>query len=96
MKPTGSNGGSSGQGLSQDIRLSMEQSLGADFSGVRIHRGFPPGTGSLHAKASGAESYTIGQDVYFQSPHFSPHSENGNALLAHELAHVVQQGGTTR
>src|SRR5262249_51862694 len=39
-----------------------------------------------------AEAYTVGQDIVFASGRYSPSTEGGRELLAHELTHVVQQG----
>jgi len=45
------------------------------------------------AKAIHARAYTVGSDVAFAGNQFSPATSEGKRLLAHELAHVVQQGG---
>jgi hypothetical protein len=52
---------------------------------VRIHPSAPEVTTPLHARA-----VTIGQDIYFQPAHYTPHTATGQALLAHELAHTQQ------
>jgi hypothetical protein len=65
----------------------MEGELGADLSGVAIH------TGSGSAKAAddlGARAMTIGADIHFAAGEFRPETKDGDQLLAHELAHVVQ------
>lgn len=79
-----------GEPLPKPVRTEMEQGIGADFSGVRIHRdseseGMNKG---LHAQA-----FTHGTDVYFNAGKFNPENTDGKRLLAHELTHVVQQGG---
>jgi hypothetical protein len=66
------------------VRRKMELAFGADFSGVRIHQEAAPAMG-------GALAYTAGSDIHFAPGRYSPSSENGQSLLAHELAHVVQQ-----
>jgi hypothetical protein len=80
---------SPGQPLSQSIRPAMEAQLGFDFSKVRIHN-------DAHAVASAsalnAEAYTSGSHIVFGAGQFNLASSTGRALLAHELAHVTQQG----
>lgn len=73
-----------GQALPGDVQSRMEQSLGADFSAVRVHEGAAAGS-------IGALAYTQGTDIHFQPGQYQPHSQQGQELLGHELAHVVQQ-----
>jgi len=79
-----------GQPLGEAIRAPMEQAFGADFSGVRIHT-----DGESHElnRAVQAKAFTTGQDIYFRRGGYEPGNRNGQELLAHELTHVVQQGG---
>ncbi|WP_421795231.1 eCIS core domain-containing protein [Haliscomenobacter sp.] len=82
-----------GSALPKNTQTQMEQGIGADFSQVRIH------TDSEAAnmnKEISAQAFTHGQDVYFNQGKFSPGSAEGQRLLAHELTHVVQQGGTVQ
>lgn len=79
-----------GTPLPPDARGDMEQRLGHDFSGVRVHA--DAGAESL-AHQLDAEAFTVGQDVYFGAGRFAPGTAEGDHLLAHELTHVVQQGG---
>ena len=81
----GSGGGTS---LDADTRGFMESRMGHDFGDVRVHTG---GQASDSAKAVNAHAYTVGSDVVFQSGAYSPGTEDGNRMLAHELTHVVQQ-----
>jgi hypothetical protein len=69
----------------------MEQHFGYDFSRVRVHTG---AAAEQSARAVNAQAYTLGCDVVFGEGSFSPNSMSGRYLLAHELAHVVQQSGT--
>ena len=67
----------------------MEPRIGHDLSEVRIH------TGRLadeSARAVDAHAYTVGQHAVFAADQFHPRSREGRRLLAHELAHTVQQG----
>ena len=71
------------------VRAEMEARFGQDFSAVRVHHG--PGAASL-AEAAAAKAFTVGLDIVFGAGAFVPETASGRALLAHELAHVVQQG----
>jgi len=81
----GSGGGSP---LDRDTRGFMESRLGADFSDVRVHT---DGKAAESARSVQAYAYTVGNDVVFQPDKYSPESESGQRMLAHELTHVVQQ-----
>ncbi len=62
--------------------------FGRDFSDVRVHS---DGAANAGARAVHARAYTIGQDIVFGAGEFAPDTLHGQRLLAHELAHVVQQ-----
>jgi hypothetical protein len=81
---------SSGRGLPDPLRDKFEQSLGADLSAVRIHDG---AASAASASAVGAKAYTVGNDIHFGAGHYDPTSSAGEHLLAHEVAHTVQQSG---
>lgn len=66
----------------------MEPRFGNDFSRVRVHHDQRAGES---ARAINARAYTAGENVVFEHGQYLPHSESGKRLLAHELAHVVQQ-----
>jgi hypothetical protein len=83
-------GSSSGNPLPEGVRGSFESSLGADLSGVRVHTGAESQTA---AAAVGARAYTLGQDIHFADGNYDPGSAGGKHLLAHEVAHTVQQAG---
>lgn len=81
---------SPGQPLASEVRAFMEPRFGYDFSQVRVH------TDSKAADSAGAvnsRAYTVGSDVVFANAQFGPSTSEGRTLLAHELAHVVQQSG---
>ena len=80
-----------GQPIPADTRQHMEGVMGTDFSGVRVHTDSHSDTlnQSLNAKA-----FTTGSDIFFSQGTYSPHSQAGQKLLAHELTHVVQQGAS--
>ena len=80
----------SGRPLPEGTRSSMESAIGADFSGVRVHTG---GAAVQMSQDLGAQAFTHGSDVYFNEGKYNANSNSGKHLLAHELTHVVQQGG---
>ncbi len=82
---------SPGQPLDVSIRDFMESRFGHDFSAVKIH--------TDHAAAESARgvralAYTVGSSIVFGAGQFAPHTHAGRTLIAHELSHVVQQGGS--
>jgi hypothetical protein len=79
-----------GSALPGELRTRFESSLGADLSSVRIHTG---AESQVAAKAVGARAYTVGQDIHFGAGHYDPGSAGGQYLIAHEVAHTVQQAG---
>jgi len=72
------------------IRAFMEERFGVDFSNVRIHA---DSEAARMARALNAEAFTYGRDIYFGEGRYRPETTKGKKLLAHELTHVVQQGG---
>ncbi|MGE5217815.1 MAG: DUF4157 domain-containing protein [Chloroflexota bacterium] len=66
--------------------------LGHDFSHVRIHT---DARAAESARKVNALAYTVGDNVVFGAGQYAPHSTAGQRLLAHELAHVVQQSSST-
>jgi hypothetical protein len=79
---------SPGQPLDPGTRAFVERSFERDFSRVRVHTG---ARAAESARAVNAAAYTLGDDVVFASGHYAPGRAEGRRLLAHELAHVVQQ-----
>ncbi len=80
-----------GNTLPSRTRNSMENAFGVDFSGVRIHTG---NEAAGMSRRINARAFTYGQDIYFNEGEYSTNTAQGRKLLAHELTHVVQQGGT--
>jgi hypothetical protein len=68
----------------------MKARFGWDFSQVRVHA---DDRAAASASALGSSAYTVGSDVVFARGAFAPQTREGRRLLAHELAHVVQQRG---
>lgn len=81
---------STGSKLSPVIRELMEFRFGRDFGRVRVHTGQ---LATASAWALRAEAYTAGEHIVFADEYYRPETPQGQWLLAHELAHVVQQCG---
>jgi hypothetical protein len=79
---------SPGQPLDTSTRAFFEPRFGHDFSHVRVHA---DAKGAASAGDAGARAYTLGERIVFGPSQFAPHNATGQHLLAHELAHVVQQ-----
>ncbi|WP_295721202.1 DUF4157 domain-containing protein [Mucilaginibacter sp.] len=82
----------SGSPMPERTQSFMESRFGYDFSDVRIHTGNDAANMSrdLNAKA-----FTVGNNIYFNHGNFSPDTSEGKQLLAHELTHTLQQGGSS-
>jgi hypothetical protein len=82
-------GESTGEPLEHEVQQHMGSRFGEDLSEVRVHTDT---RAAESAKALQAEAYTSGRDIYFASGKYAPKTSEGQRLLAHELAHTVQQG----
>jgi hypothetical protein len=82
---------SPGSPLERGLKQDMEQRFGHDFSRVRVHSGT---SAENSARDVEAHAYTVKSDIVFGRGRFAPETVEGRRLLAHELTHVVQQGGT--
>src|SRR4051794_21919571 len=80
---------SEGQPLEASTRGFMEQRFGHDFSRVRVH---DDSRAAASARAVNARAYSAGSQIVFAEGQYAPGMGAGRRLLAHELAHVVQQG----
>lgn len=83
---------SSGESLPADLQGHLEAALGTGLDGVCVHAG---SESSRAAKAIGANAYTEGQDIHFAAGKYDPGSGDGQRLIAHEVAHTVQQFGAS-
>ena len=81
-----------GSGLDGSTRGQFEGFFGVDLGGVRVHA---DSKAAELSRSLGAEAFTVGSDVFFGEGKFSAGSSSGMGLLAHELTHVVQQGGSS-
>ncbi|WP_158616588.1 DUF4157 domain-containing protein [Corallococcus sp. CA054B] len=77
-----------GQTLAPATRHSMESAFGTGFGDVRVHTS--PEAGAA-ARALQARAFTVGTDIVFGEGNYRPGVPSGERLIAHELAHVVQQ-----
>jgi hypothetical protein len=77
-----------GEPLDQSTRRTMELKFGRDFRSVRIHK---DQRAAESARAVEATAFTFGNDIVFGAGKFAPRTNDGRRLIAHELAHVVEQ-----
>lgn len=82
---------SGGSALPAPLRGAMESRFGSDFSNVRVH---DDAAGHAHADRYAARAFTVGQHIHFAAGEFARDRTSGSRLLAHELAHTIQQGGS--
>jgi hypothetical protein len=88
--------GTKGQGekMHPELQAEMENHLGADLSDVNIHTGQEA---AAMSEEMNAQAFAYGNELYFNSLKYDPHTKEGKKLLAHELTHAVQQkGGVNR
>lgn len=83
--------GSGGRSLDTRTRRYMEAGFGRSFADVRVHT---DGAAAHSAAALDAHAYTSGRQLVFAHGRYDPRTPTGRRLLAHELAHVVQQRRT--
>ena len=79
-----------GRRMEPATREFMESRFGRGFGGVRLHTG---ASASRAADSVDAQAFTVGSDIWFGRGFYRPAEPGGLHLLAHELAHTVQQGG---
>jgi hypothetical protein len=77
-----------GAGLATGDAAFFGQGMGADLSAVRVHTG---PVADRAARSVGARAFALGHHVVFANGEYRPGSSEGRRLLAHELAHVVQE-----
>lgn len=78
----------SGELLPESTRAYFEPRFGQDFSHVRVHQ---DRQAAESARSVSALAYTVGRDIVFGEGQYAPQTEHGQRLLAHELAHTLQQ-----
>ncbi len=87
-----SNSKNGGTPLPKSVKGDMDSAFGADFGAVKIHT---DSDAVQMNKDLNAKAFTHGSDIYFNEGQYDTGSQEGKHLLAHELTHVVQQGGAT-
>jgi Domain of unknown function (DUF4157) len=88
-----SNTRGGGQAMPRETKSFMESRFGQDFSHVRLHT---DGVAADMSAGIQAKAFTHGLDIYFNQGEYSPNTEGGKRLLAHELVHTVQQNDGLR
>ncbi len=81
-----------GEALEGSLQSRMSSAFGYDFSSVRVHR---DNQAAQFSADLNARAFTIGSHVSFGASEYQPGTPVGDALIAHELAHVVQQGAAS-
>ena len=88
---SGVAGLSSGHALPLSLQSTFGPRLGHDLAGVRVHH---DAAADRAARSVGARAFTLGRDLVFAHGEYAPDTGAGQRLLAHELVHWVQQGGS--
>ncbi|MBW8331734.1 MAG: DUF4157 domain-containing protein [Prolixibacteraceae bacterium] len=82
-----------GNPLSADANAFFSSRMGYDFSEVKVHT---DKEASDSAKDLNAKAFTVKNNIVFNEGQYNPESTEGKRLMAHELAHVVQQGSSKK
>lgn len=83
----------SGGRLPEVERSFFEVRLGSDLGRVRLHH---DEEAARRADVLSARAFTVGADIHLGRGEYAPETDAGRQLLAHELAHVVQQQGSAQ
>ena len=78
----------SGRPLDDSVASRLAPSMGGAVDGVRVHAGEEA---AQLARAVSARAFTVGNDIFFGAGEYRPGTRHGDALIAHEVAHVLQQ-----
>ncbi len=79
-----------GHRLDGAMRARAESAYGASLGDVTVHSG---PEADVFARGYGGVAAAVGNQVAFASGYYRPGTLRSDAIMAHELAHVVQQGG---
>jgi hypothetical protein len=82
-----------GRPLESSVRSRMESAMGVSLATTRIHT---DEIGARAASSEGAHAFAVGDHIAFGAEQYRPGTLEGDALIAHELAHTIQQRGATR
>jgi len=81
---------SRGEALPGILRTELSRAFDADLTAIRVHR---DASAESAVRATGAMAFASGADIYFGSGRYNPETQSGRELIAHEVAHVLQQTG---
>lgn len=93
LSPAGHDRIGNGAQLESALRADMEAHFGHDLGDVRVHTDAHAAEAARNMRA---RAYALGNDIVFGASEYAPATPAGRTLLAHELAHTVQQRGATR
>jgi hypothetical protein len=79
-----------GHRLPPGLQAKLNKAFGMNLSGVKVHA---DGQADRISRSLQARAFTTGSDIFFKQGEFKPGSRQGEELIAHEMAHVVQQSG---
>ncbi len=77
-----------GQPLDTTLQRQMSDLFGRTFEGIRVHT---DDAAARYTRQAGAEAFTAGSHIFFGPGRYQPHNPTGQALIGHELTHIVQQ-----
>lgn len=83
-------GSSIGEKLPDSVAAKFSSSFGRDLGHVSVHH---DSAASRAVSETGGNAFAWGNRIFFREGAYQPQQESGHQLLAHELAHVVQQTG---
>jgi hypothetical protein len=78
----------SGRPLDRSLSGVLEHGMGQSLGDVRVHTGE---SAAALARAVSARAFTVGRDIFFGEGEYRPGTPDGDHLVAHEVAHVIQQ-----
>lgn len=84
------NSSQGGVPLESNVQRFMETRFGVDFSRVQVHA---DSRAAALSQSLDARAFTHGQHIYFNEGEYQPEIQAGKRVIAHELTHVIQQGG---
>jgi hypothetical protein len=79
-----------GSALDGSVSHQLEPAYGESLGDVRVHT---DSSAAALARAVAARAFTVGPDIFFASGEYRPNTHDGDELIAHEVAHVIQQRG---
>jgi hypothetical protein len=77
-----------GSPLERGVREPLERSFGRELGAVRVHSG---AAAALAARSVRARAFALGKEIWFGAGEYRPHDPAGRRLIAHEVAHTLEQ-----